>query len=619
MQTFQELNLSPSLLRAVEELGYTSPTPIQSATLPLLLGKDTDFLGLAATGTGKTAAFGLPLLERIDQKRAGVQALILCPTRELAMQVAGQIDLLGKFLGVRSLAIYGGTGYSEQLHGLRNGATIVVGTPGRVVDHIEKGTLKLNQLKTLVLDEADEMISMGFKEDLEAVLKAAPKDQANIWLFSATMGTEVRSVADAYLKNPQKVQMNRTEMLPDTVEQLYYKVHEYDKPALVCKLIDMAEDFYGIIFCQTKALVADLNQFLIDRGYRADCLHGDLDQTSRDRVMKAFRDRKISILVATDVACRGLDVKDVTHVVNYSIPRELDNYVHRIGRTGRSGKTGIALSLVTFSHRELIGRIERMTKSKMKEGTIPSPKEIALKRLAKVRAAFETQGPQARLVNLFPEEWKTALAQMTQEEIAGRFLNLLVPDLLASGEDRLQDSRPQTLQERKPQERKREDRDRPRGDRRDARGPRENREYRGNSRGESRPSPREESREPTHGPGEGHRESREQAEPRRFKAFADKKFSDKKFSDRKFSDKPKFSKFSDKPKFSDRKFTSRKPKPSDAPPWENANKSRWKNKPFRQPEQKVQETHRSQALALGGEGKLKKKKVLGPSLYRKPS
>jgi ATP-dependent RNA helicase DeaD len=421
MNNFSDLNLSDELTRAIAELGYTAPTPIQAETLPLLLGADTDFLGLAATGTGKTAAFAIPLLERIDRNTRGVQALVLCPTRELAIQVAGQIDLLGKYIGIKPLAVYGGTGYREQIDGLRNGANIIVGTPGRVVDHIEKGTLRLDGLKTLVLDEADEMISMGFQEDLETVLKAAPKDQANIWLFSATMGHDVKHVADAYLTDPKKVQINRTEMLPDTVEQIYYKIHEYDKPDLLCKVIDVADDFYGIVFCQTKALVADVNTFLVGKGYRVDCLHGDLD-------------RKISVLIATDVACRGLDVKDVTHVVNYSLPRELDNYVHRIGRTARSGKTGIAISFVTFSHRELVGKIERMTKSRMKEGVLPTQKDIAGKRVQKVRAAFETQGPQGRATASIPEEWKTALAGMTQEDIVGRFLNLMMPDLFVKQE-----------------------------------------------------------------------------------------------------------------------------------------------------------------------------------------
>lgn len=428
MKNFNDFQLSEPLSRAIAELGFEAPSQIQAEAIPLLLAGHTDFLGLAATGTGKTAAFGIPLLERLEDTR-GVQALVLCPTRELAIQVAGQLDLLGKYNGVKTVPIYGGTGYAEQLAGLRSGANVVVGTPGRVVDHITKGYLRLDKLKTLVLDEADEMISMGFQEDLETVLKAAPKDQSNIWLFSATMGPEVRHVADAYLKNPQKVQVNKTDMLPATVEQFYFKVHEYDKPDVLCKLIDAADDFYGIIFCQTKALVADVTEGLKGRGYRADALHGDIDQTGRDRVMNAFRERKISILVATDVACRGLDVKDITHVVNYSIPRELDNYVHRIGRTGRNGKPGMAFSLVTFSHRDLIGRIERMTRSRMQEGRVPTAKEIALKRVGKVRAALENRGPQGRVQALLDDSWKPLLESLSKEEISARFLALLCPDL----------------------------------------------------------------------------------------------------------------------------------------------------------------------------------------------
>lgn len=429
MKKFEELNLSAPLMKAIQELGYETPSAIQAEALPLLLGQDTDFLGLAATGTGKTAAFAIPLLERIEEKSRGVQALILCPTRELAIQVAGQIDLLGKYKGVHALPIYGGAGYGDQIRGLKNGATIVVGTPGRVVDHMEKGTLDLSGLRTLILDEADEMISMGFKDDLEFVLSRVPAGQANTWLFSATMGREVRHVADEYLKNPQKVQINRTEMLPATVEQVYYMIHEYDKPDLLTKVIDAADDFYGIVFCQTKSLVVDVTSFLSARGYKVDCLHGDLNQEGRDRVMRAYREKRISILVATDVACRGLDVKDVTHVVNYSIPRELDNYVHRIGRTGRSGKSGKAISFVTRSHMGLIGRIEQMTKSRMAEGHPPSLKDIALKKTERAQRLFVENGPQGRMTELLGEPWVNTIADLTKEEIVGRFITMLYPEL----------------------------------------------------------------------------------------------------------------------------------------------------------------------------------------------
>jgi ATP-dependent RNA helicase DeaD len=293
---------------------------------------------------------------------------------------------------------------------------------------MKQGTLNLSGLEVLILDEADEMISMGFKDDLEVILSSAPRETSRIWLFSATMSNEVRRVADEYLQDPQQVQVNRTEVVPDTIDQIYYRAHEGDKPEILCKLIDAADDFYGIIFCQTKALVVDLTQYMKDRGYRTDCLHGDMDQNARERTMQAFRDRKVNVLVCTDVASRGLDVKDITHVINYSIPRELDNYVHRIGRTARSGKTGFAMSLVTPSHRSLIPRIERMTKSKMREGRLPTRKEIGAKKVSKILAKFQEQTAFARATELLSAEWKTTIAGMTNEEIVGRFLSLSFPE-----------------------------------------------------------------------------------------------------------------------------------------------------------------------------------------------
>jgi ATP-dependent RNA helicase DeaD len=429
MENFNELSLSPPILKAISELGFEKPSPIQAQTLPILLGEPTDFLGLAATGTGKTAAFAIPLLERIDESRREIQGLILCPTRELALQVAGQIELLGKHKGIRALAVYGGAGYNEQISGLRRGVHVVVGTPGRLCDHMDRGTLKLGSLETVILDEADEMISMGFKEDLEKILSGTDEDQRRIWLFSATMSPGVRKVADEYLRKPQQVQVNRTEMLSDTVEQFYYMTQESNKPEVLCKLIDAVDDFYGLIFFQTKALVVDGMAYLRDRGYKVDCLHGDMDQNARERTMQAFRDRKATILLCTDVASRGLDVKDITHVINYSIPRELDSYVHRIGRTGRAGKAGLALSLVTPSHRVLIGRIEKMTKSRMKEGRIPTRKEIGAKKIARILTTFQAQEGHTKAVELLDETWKTALASMTTEEVAGRFLSLMYPEV----------------------------------------------------------------------------------------------------------------------------------------------------------------------------------------------
>ncbi len=436
MQNFEELNLSDELKRAIAELGFTKPSDIQAQALPLLLGKSTDFLGLAATGTGKTAAFSIPLLEKIDTQKRVVQGLILCPTRELALQVAGQINLLGKYKGIKAVPVYGGSSYADQIYGLKNGANIVVGTPGRVVDHIERGTLNLENLSTLILDEADEMISMGFKDELEKVLESAPRETANIWCFSATMSTEVRRVADAYLRKPEQVRINKTEMLSATVEQIYYMTKEGNKAEVLCKLIDAADNFFGLIFCQTKALVMDLTQYLVDHGYKVDCLHGDKDQRARERTMQAFRDHRVQILVCTDVASRGLDVKDVTHVINYSLPRELDNYVHRIGRTARSGKTGIAMSLVTPSHRRLIFDIERMTKSRMTEGRIPTRRDIGVKKVSTLLPKFQSQVQGPLAVELLDEKWREALKELPPEEIAGKFLALLMPDLFAKPEER---------------------------------------------------------------------------------------------------------------------------------------------------------------------------------------
>lgn len=442
LDTFEQLSLDPDLKRAVGELGFVKPSPIQAQTLPILLGDPTDFIGLAATGTGKTAAFALPLLERIDTSVKGVQALILCPTRELCLQVSGQVNLLGKYKGIQSLAIYGGSGYDEQLRGLRKGVPVVVGTPGRMIDHLNRGTLSLDKVKVVVLDEADEMISMGFREDMEKILSWVPEGQNNTWLFSATMSGPVRKVADTFLTKPKMVQVNRTEMLSSGVEQICYMVQEKNKPEVLCKLIDAAEDFYGVIFCQTKSLVANLTTYLQERGYKADALHGDMSQAARETAMLAFRQKRKTILVCTDVASRGLDVKDITHVVNYSLPRELDSYVHRIGRTARSGKTGIAMALVTPAHRYLLNKIEAMTKSRFILGTIPTRRDIALKKISRVLAQFtEIQNPERATV-LLDQSWKDALAGMSAEEVASRFLSLMYPWVLVETERPPQMARP---------------------------------------------------------------------------------------------------------------------------------------------------------------------------------
>ncbi|MBX7230768.1 MAG: DEAD/DEAH box helicase [Bdellovibrionales bacterium] len=428
MNNFTDFNLSDPLMKAITDLGFTTPSAIQTQALPILLDQPTDFIGLAATGTGKTAAFGIPLIEKIVPSKKSVQGLILCPTRELALQVAGQIDLLGKYRGIRAVPIYGGASYSQQFDGLKQGHSVVVGTPGRIIDHLERGTLKLQDVKVVILDEADEMISMGFKEDLETILKSVPKSLSHTWLFSATMSPDIKKVADKYLNKYKQIQINQTSVLPSSVDQVYYNAKEADKPDIICKLIDHADSFYGLIFCQTKSLTINLTDYLSQRGYKADCLHGDKSQNSREVTLNSFRSKKIKILVCTDVASRGIDVKDVTHVINFSIPRELDSYVHRIGRTARSGKSGIAMSLVTPAQRQLLTRVERMTKTKIREGKIPSSKEIGTKKIASLLPQFKEQNAFSKILPFISVDWMEAFHSMSSEEIAARFIALYHPE-----------------------------------------------------------------------------------------------------------------------------------------------------------------------------------------------
>jgi ATP-dependent RNA helicase DeaD len=432
VKTFTELNLSTPLMNAIEKMGFTQPSPIQVMALPILLDEATDFIGLAGTGTGKTAAFSIPLLEKINPKAKVTQALILSPTRELALQISGQIDLLGKFMGVRALPVYGGTGYLDQIHGLKHGASVVVGTPGRVKDHLTRKNLKLDNIDVVILDEADEMISMGFKEDLEFILSTVDRSKAKIWLFSATMNPDLRRVAGTFLKNPKQVEINKTDVLSVNVTQHYTMVRESEKIENLSRIIEMSPEFYGIVFCQTKTTVANVTQELASKGYSVDCLHGDKSQFERERTMKNFRDKKVSILICTDVASRGLDVENVTHVINYSLPLELEVYIHRIGRTARSGKSGVAISFVTPTQRHIIPRIERITKSKLLEAKPHSKKDVATLKINKLFPTFKNMDKVSKALDLLTPEWKETLANLKSEDVAARFINLLYPEIFES-------------------------------------------------------------------------------------------------------------------------------------------------------------------------------------------
>ncbi|MBX6352361.1 MAG: DEAD/DEAH box helicase [Thermoflavifilum sp.] len=374
MTSFQDMGLSRKVQQAIDEMGYEEPSPIQAACIPLILeGKDV--IGQAQTGTGKTAAFGIPVIERVTSENR-VQALVLAPTRELAIQVAGEFRKIGKYKRVRTLPIYGGQSIGHQIRALQQGVHVVIGTPGRVLDHIRRGTLKLNHVRMVVLDEADEMLDMGFIEDIEAILRETPETRQTL-LFSATFPAEVKRLALRYMNAPEHVTINRGEVTVPLTDQVYYKVLERNKLESLCRIIDSEEVSLGIIFCRTKRGVDELVEALLARGYLVDGLHGDLSQAQRDRVMKRFRNGDIELLVATDVAARGIDVENVTHVINYDIPQDPESYVHRIGRTGRAGKRGLAITLVTPREFKLLKQIERETKAKMVAREVPSLADVA--------------------------------------------------------------------------------------------------------------------------------------------------------------------------------------------------------------------------------------------------
>lgn len=375
MVTFEQLNLSKRVMSALKEMGFEEPTPIQAEAIPLLM-EQQDVIGQAQTGTGKTAAFGIPIIEKLNPRYRGVQALILTPTRELAIQVAEEISKVGRFKEVKTLPIYGGQPIERQIRALRFGVQVVIGTPGRILDHLNRKTLRLDKIKMLVLDEADEMLDMGFIEDIETILKATPEDRQTL-LFSATMAEEIQRLAKNYLREPRMITVSKDELTVPLIDQVYYEVREKDRLEALCRILDTSDTTLAIIFCRTKRGVDDLVNGLHARGYQAEGLHGDLSQTQRNRVMKKFRDGKVEILVATDVAARGLDVENVSHVINYEVPQDPESYVHRIGRTGRAGRSGVAITLVVPREYRQLRLIEKIAKTRITRGQLPSIADVA--------------------------------------------------------------------------------------------------------------------------------------------------------------------------------------------------------------------------------------------------
>ncbi len=368
---FTDFPLSPEMGRAIDSLGFELASPVQSAALPPLL-EGRDLLGQSPTGSGKTAAFGIPLVERLDPEDRAVQALILCPTRELAVQVAGELHKLAAFKpGIQVLPVYGGASFERQVQGLRRGSQVVIGTPGRVLDHLRRKTLKLGTANTVVLDEADEMLDMGFREDIEAILDEMPEERQTV-LFSATMPKAIREMSERYTKEAFTVTVAHETMTTPDIEQVYYEVRFRSKPEVLSRLLDTHESPLSIVFCNTKRTVDDVTEDLVARGFSADRLHGDISQNVRTRVMNAFRNGTVSVLVATDVAARGLDVDDVALVINYDLPFDAEDYVHRIGRTGRAGRSGKAISLVAGRDVYKLQTIQRHTKQKVVRFRVPT-------------------------------------------------------------------------------------------------------------------------------------------------------------------------------------------------------------------------------------------------------
>jgi len=397
--TFASLGLSPEILKAVEALGFEEASPIQAAAIPVLM-QGGDVVGQSQTGSGKTAAFAIPAIEKIDSSSTAVQVLILCPTRELATQVADEVHKLTAFKrGIHAVPIYGGASYDRQFFELKKGVQIVIGTPGRLIDHLERGTLRLDDLKIVILDEADRMLDMGFREDIEKILEATPTERQTVF-FSATVSKAIRDLINRYSRDPQAVKIEQKEVSAPAIEQWYYEAHSRMKLETLIRLIDYHGFKLGIIFCNTQRMVDELADALLAQGFAADRLHGGIAQAQRTRVMNKFKKTEFEFLVATDVAARGIDVDDLELVVNYDLPYDAEDYVHRIGRTGRAGKKGMAITFVSGRDIYKLQFIERYTKTKIRRGKVPSVDEVEEKRsetlLDRVRLVLESDAYQQR-------------------------------------------------------------------------------------------------------------------------------------------------------------------------------------------------------------------------------
>lgn len=421
MSTFKETGLSPEIIKATDELGFESPTPIQEKMIPNILNSREDVVALAQTGTGKTAAFGLPLIQLTDASSREVQVLVLCPTRELCLQIAGDLDSFSKYLSqIKVVPVYGGASIENQISALRKGAQVVVGTPGRVHDLIRRKVLKLSSIQWLVLDEADEMLSMGFKDELDAILSQTPDDRQTL-LFSATMSKEM---ATQYTHAPVEISVGKRNAGAENISHEYYVVHARDRYETLKRIADINPDVYGIVFCRTRQETKDVAEKLMADGYNADSLHGDLSQAQRDQVMNRFRVKNVQILVATDVAARGLDVNDLTHVINYNLPDDTEVYTHRSGRTGRAGRSGTSICIVHMREVNRIRQIEKMAGKKFERKMVPGGKEICEKQLFHLVDKVENVEVNDSQIDQFLPVIYKKLSWLDREDLIKRFISV---------------------------------------------------------------------------------------------------------------------------------------------------------------------------------------------------
>jgi len=424
MKNFQELGVSQEILKAIEEMGYVAPMPVQEEVIPYLLGENNDVVALAQTGTGKTAAFGLPIIQKTDVSDRTPQSLILCPTRELCLQIAGDLNDYSKYVdGLRVLPVYGGSSIDSQIRSLKKGVHIIVATPGRLIDLMERKKVSLSSVTNVVLDEADEMLNMGFTDSINAILAEVPSDR-NTLLFSATMSPDIARISKKYLRDAKEITIGRKNESTGNVKHVVYTVHAKDKYAALKRIVDFYPEVYGIIFCRTRKETQEIADKLVQEGYDADSLHGELSQAQRDAVMQKFRIRNVRLLVATDVAARGLDVDDLTHVINYGLPDDTESYTHRSGRTGRAGKTGTSIAIINLREKGKLREIERTISKKFIQGEMPTSKQICEKQLYKVIDEVEKVKVNEEDIEDFLPSIYRKLEWLTKEDVIKRMVSL---------------------------------------------------------------------------------------------------------------------------------------------------------------------------------------------------